>query len=387
MPVINRIAEFAQDMQAWRHHLHMHPELQFDCHQTAAFVAARLREFGVDEVHEGLAESGVVAVINGQGAGPTIGLRADMDALPITEVKDHAYKSQTPGKMHACGHDGHTTMLLGAAKYLAETRRFAGRVALIFQPAEEGGGGAKVMCDEGLMERFGITQVYALHNLPGAQAGHFLGRPGPIMAAADVFTIRITGNGAHAAKPNEGTDPIVVGAQMVTALQTLVSRNIDPLKSAVLSVTTFHAGTAHNIIPESAVLQGTVRTLDAEMQQFMIDRMHMVVENIAAAFGATAVLDYERGYPVTVNHADALEFAADVAREVSGDAGVEVDTAPMMGGEDFSYMLEERRGAYLFLGQGESAGLHHPHYDFNDEISPVGASYFAKLVERAQPLP
>lgn len=386
MPVLNRIAEFHADMTAWRHHLHTYPELQFDLPRTAAFVAERLQAFGVDELHEGLAETGLVAIIDGQEAGPTIGLRADMDALPITEIRDHSYKSQNPGKMHACGHDGHTTMLLGAARYLAETRRFSGRVALIFQPAEEGGGGAKVMCDEGLMERFEITQVYALHNLPNAAEGAFLGCPGPIMAAADQFIITITGRGAHAAKPHDGIDPVVIGAQLVTALQSLVARSIDPLESAVLSVTTFHAGSAHNIIPQTAELMGTVRTLKEDIRMQMIGRMQAVCDGIAATYGAQITLDYQHGYPVTVNSEKGLAFAARVASEISGEAAIDMDYPPMMGGEDFSYMLQKRQGAYVFLGQGPSAGLHHPEYDFNDAISPIGASFFARLVETAQPL-
>ncbi|MBB5514961.1 hippurate hydrolase [Rubricella aquisinus] len=386
MPVINRIAEFHNDMKEWRQHIHANPELLFECHETAAFVEGKLREFGVDEIVTGMGKTGVVAIINGAGGdGPTIGLRADMDALPIQEVRDLPYKSKNEGKMHACGHDGHTTMLLGAARYLAETRNFSGRVALIFQPAEEGGGGAKVMCDEGLMEKFNISQVYGIHNHPGHAPGFFQARPGAIMAAADTFEIKVTGKGAHAAMPHFGVDSVQVAVQIASALQLIVSRNTDPLESAVVSITQIHAGTAHNVIPGEASLSGTVRTLNKDVQEMVIARMSEVAENVAAAHGASAVVDYVRGYPVTVNDPEATDFAAGVAAMVAGEQMVNTDVAPMMGAEDFSYMLEERKGAYFFLGQGESAGLHHPEYDFNDEISPIGASFFVKLVETAQP--
>ncbi|WP_316013139.1 M20 aminoacylase family protein [Roseobacter sp. HKCCA0434] len=386
MPIINRIAEFHDDMKTWRRHIHANPELGYDCHETSAFVVERLKEFGVDEIETGIAKTGVVAIIQGQGGdGPTVGLRADMDALPIQEVHDNGYKSKVDGKMHACGHDGHTAMLLGAAKYLAETRNFAGRVALIFQPAEEGGGGGLAMCDEGIMDKYGIGQVYGLHNHPGEAVGTFHTRPGPLMAAADTFTIAVTGKGAHAAMPHQGIDTVLVACQIAQGLQMIVARNTDPLKSAVLSITTIHSGSAHNVIPETAELGGTVRTLDEEVRELVIARMEEVASNIAAAHGAKATLDYQRGYPVTVNHPAETEFAAGVARAISGEDAVDTDVAPMMGAEDFSYMLERRPGAYLFLGGGGGAGLHHPEYDFNDEISPIGASWFVKVVETAQP--
>ena len=386
MPVVNRIADYATDMTAWRRHLHQHPELQFDCHETAAFVAERLREFGVDELHEGIAESGLVAIINGTGDGPTIGLRADMDALPMDETTGADWSSTVPGKMHACGHDGHTTMLLGAARYLAETRKFSGRVALIFQPAEEGGGGAGVMVEEGILDRFDIAEVYALHNAPGFKEGAFYTTPGPIMAAVDTFEIHIKGDGGHGAMPHETRDPIVAAVGLVQAIQTIVSRNHYALDDLVVSVTQIHTGSADNIIPEKAYICGTVRTFDKAVQAMVMDRMAVIVEGQAAAYGVSATLDYQVGYPAMVNDASKAAFAAQVAMEIAGEGNVIPQAGREMGAEDFSYMLEKRPGAYLFIGQGESAGLHHPSYDFNDEIAPVGASFFAQLVERAQPL-
>ncbi len=385
MPVNNRIADFADEMTAWRRHLHQNPELRFDCHGTAAFVAQRLREFGVDEIHEGIAESGLVAIIEGQGEGPTIGLRADMDALPITEATGAAHASRVDGAMHACGHDGHTTMLLGAARYLAETRRFCGRVALIFQPAEEGGGGANVMVEEGIMDRFGITRVFGLHNAPGKPVGQFSTTAGPLMAAVDTAWVKVTGSGGHGARPQETADPIPAALAMVTAFQTIVSRNHRATDELVISVTQFHAGTADNIIPGEAWFCATVRSFDPDVQAMVRRRMEEIVTGTAAAYGVTAKLDYEVGYPATVNDIDATALAVEVACEVAGGQMVEADTVPVMGGEDFSYMLQARPGAYLFLGQGDSAGLHHPQYDFNDEIAPIGASFLARMVERAQP--
>ncbi|OAN75405.1 amidohydrolase [Sulfitobacter sp. EhC04] len=386
MVVVNRIADFSADMTAWRRHLHTIPELGLECHQTAAFVAARLREFGVDELHEGVATSGIVAIINGQGDGPTIGLRADMDALPILEETGLEYASTHAGKMHACGHDGHTAMLLGAAKYLAETRNFAGRVALLFQPAEEAGGGGEVMVNEGVMDRFDIAQVYALHNAPGLDFGRFHTTAGPIMAAADTFTIRLTGQGGHGARPHECIDPVVAACALVQSLQTIVSRNTNPQSQLVISTTQIHTGTTDNVIPEEVYINGTVRTFDKEVQAMVLRRMQAIVDGHAASFDLHAELDFEFGYPPTVNDPKSTGFAADVAEEVAGNAGVETDFAPVMGAEDFSYMLEARPGAYLLLGQGEGAGVHHPKYNFNDEIAPIGASFFARLVERAQPV-
>ncbi|MCX5477603.1 M20 family metallopeptidase [Kaistia geumhonensis] len=384
MPIINRLAEFQHDIVAWRHDLHRHPELLYEVHRTAATVAGLLRDFGVDAVETGIGRTGVVGVIKGaKGDGRVIGLRADMDALPILETTGKDYASTEPGKMHACGHDGHTAMLLGAARYLAETRNFAGTAVVIFQPAEEGGGGGRAMVEDGLMERFGIDEVYGLHNMPGLDIGHFAIRPGPIMAATDEFSLEITGHGGHAAKPHITIDPVVIGAQLVTALQTIVSRGVDPIESVVVSVTRFNAGHAHNIIPGSARLGGTVRTLKAELRDFAEERIMRIASGIALATGATIAVDYDRNYPVTVNHAAQTDFAAKVAGEVAGAGNVDTDVAPMMGGEDFSYMLEKRPGAFIFLGNGDTAGLHNSDYDFNDEAIPVGSSYLARLVERA----
>ncbi|RBW57690.1 M20 aminoacylase family protein [Ruegeria sp. A3M17] len=386
MPVVNRIADYSADMAAWRQHLHSIPELEFECHETAAFVADRLREFGVDELHEGIAKTGIVAIISGRGEGPTIGLRADMDALPIPEETGVEYASTNPGKMHACGHDGHTTMLLGAARYLAETRNFRGRVALIFQPAEEEGGGAGVMIEEGIMDRFDISQVYALHNAPNLPVGTFHTTPGPIMAAVDTFEVHIQGVGGHGAMPHEARDPVMAACGIAQAIQTIVSRNNYALDDLVVSVTQIHTGTVNNVIPDTAFINGTVRTFDPNVQQMVIERMEQIVQGQATSYGVEARLDYEKNYPATINDGEKAGFAAEVARDVSGAERVVGNMGREMGAEDFSYMLQSRPGAYLFLGQGESAGLHHPKYNFNDEIAPVGASFFARIVEKAQPL-
>ncbi|WEK50676.1 MAG: M20 family metallopeptidase [Candidatus Kaistia colombiensis] len=383
MPIVNRLAEYQAELAAWRHDLHQHPEILYDVHRTAASVAERLRGFGVDDVVTGLGRTGVVGVIRGRrgDGGRTVALRADMDALPLTEITGKPYASTIPGKMHACGHDGHTAMLLGAAKYLAETRNFDGTAVVIFQPAEEGGGGGKAMIEDGLMERFGIDEVYGMHNMPGLDIGKFAIRPGPIMAATDEFNFVIAGRGAHAAKPHSSIDPIVVGTQLVQAMQTIVSRSVDPLESVVVSVTKFHAGEAHNIIPQTAYLGGTVRTLTSEMRDLAEKRIREIAAGIGAAHGAEIEVDYDRNYPVTVNHAANTSFAGDVASEIVGGDRVDRDVAPMMGGEDFSYMLEKRPGAFIFIGNGDSAGLHNPAYDFNDDALPIGASYWVRLVE------
>lgn len=386
MPVLNRIASYAGEMKGWRQHLHRNPELSFDCHQTAAFIAARLREMGVDEIHQGIAQSGIVAIVNGQGPGPTIGLRADMDALPIAELTGAEHASTVPGKMHACGHDGHVTMLLGAARYLAETRRFAGRVALIFQPAEEDGAGGQAMVQEGIMERFDIAQVYGIHNAPNLPFGHFFTNPGALMASVDTAVVTITGRGGHGATPHECVDPVVALIGMVGAVQTIIPRNVYALDEAVISVTMVHAGTASNIIPEEASFTATIRCFKPEVRALLKRRIHEIVEGHGAAYGVRTRVDYDWGYPATVNHPAKTAFAAEVAREIAGEGAVDANSPREMGSEDFSYMLEARPGAYFFLGTGPGAGLHHPAYDFNDEIAPVGASFFARLVERAQPV-
>ncbi|MEP2920469.1 M20 aminoacylase family protein [Sulfitobacter sp.] len=387
MPVINRIADFADDMTVWRRHLHTIPELGFDCPKTAAFIKARLEEFGVDEIHTGIAQSGIVAIINGAGKGRTVGLRADFDALPIEEETGVDYASTHPGVMHACGHDGHTSMLLGAAKYLAETRNFAGRVALIFQPAEEDGGGAQVMCQEGIMDRFDVAEVYGIHNFPmaGREVGEFYTTAGPIMAAVDTFTIVINGRGGHGAMPHETADPIVAACGMVQAIQTIISRNTHSAQEKVISVTQIHTGTASNIVPDTAMINGTVRTFDIETKALIMKRMKEIVAGQAASYGVQADLDYEEGYPATVNAPEQAAFAANIARSVVGDSKVDGNFPKFAGSEDFSYMLEERPGAYLFLSAGEGAGLHHPKFNFNDDIAPVGASFFAQLVEQMLP--
>ena len=384
MPIVNRIADLHAEITAWRHDLHAHPELRYDVRRTAGLVAERLRAFGCDEVATGIGQTGVVGVIRGQrGAGKGIGLRADMDALPILEANDLPYKSTVPGKMHACGHDGHTAMLLGAAKYLAETRNFAGAAVVIFQPAEEGGAGARAMIRDGLMDRFAIDEVYGMHNFPGLAHGQFALRSGPIMAAADTLEIAIEGVGGHAARPHLTVDTVLVGAQIVNALQSIVSRNVDPLEAAVVSICMFQAGNTDNVIPQTALLRGTARSLTPAVRDLLEERLHRLVEGTAQLYGAKATLAYKRGYPVLANHPRQADFAASVAATVVGRDSVEEDMPPVMGAEDFAYMLQARPGAFVFIGNGDCAGLHHPAYDFNDEIIPIGASYWVRLVETA----
>jgi amidohydrolase len=387
MPVINRLADRADEIAEWRHDLHMHPELQYDVHRTAASVADKLKTFGCDEIVSGLGRTGVVGVIRGRknSNGRVIGLRADMDALPIEEETGLPYASKTPGKMHACGHDGHTSMLLGAARHLCETRNFDGTAIVIFQPAEEGGAGAKAMIEDGLITRFNIGEVFGLHNYPGLPVGSFAIRPGPIMAAADRIRIEIEGVGGHAARPHKSVDSVLVGSAIVNALQQIVSRNVDPIDNAVVSITLFQAGATDNVIPQTALLRGTARTLVSETRDLVERRVKEVAEGIARLHGATATVHYRRDYPVVVNHADATEFATEVARDVAGADKVDPAVAPVMGGEDFSFMLIERPGAFIFTGNGDSANLHHPSYDFNDKAIPFGASYWVRLVERALP--
>lgn len=387
MPVINSIAALEEEMTAWRRDFHMHPELAYEETRTAGIVAEKLESWGI-EVKRNVGKTGVVGVIRGNGDGPSIGLRADMDALPIDEANDTAWKSQNAGVMHACGHDGHTTMLLGAAKYLAETRNFAGTVNVIFQPAEEGYAGAKAMIDDGLFEDFPCDQVYGLHNWPEMPAGTVAAVKGPIMAAADKFDIKVTGKGAHGAMPHHGVDPVVIGAQIVTAIQSLVSRSTNPMDTAVISTTMFHAGAAYNVIPDEAVLSGTVRTFNPKVQDRIEAGMKSIADGIAAAMGAAADVDYRRGYPATVNHDRETDLASDVAASVVGAENVRDDAPPTMGAEDFAFMLNQKPGCYLWLGQGggsSSANVHHPLYDFNDKVLPIGASVLARLVEDLQP--
>jgi len=385
MPIVNRVADLQPDIQAWRRDIHQHPELQYDVHRTAAFVADRLKEFGCDEVATGLGRTGVVGVIKGRkppGRGDVrvIGLRADMDALPIEEATELPYASKTPGRMHACGHDGHTAMLLGAARYLAETRNFAGDAVVIFQPAEEGGAGAAAMIKDGLFDRFPVDQVYGMHNGPGIPIGSFAIRPGPIMASTDAVNIHIEGRGGHAARPHISIDSVFVGAQLITALQSIVSRSVDPLESAVISICEFHAGNARNVIPQTAELKGTVRALTAEVRALVEKRVRDVIDGVARMTGARIDLNFERGYPVVVNHAAQTDIAVEVARKVAGEGNVH-EMPPLMGGEDFAFMLERRPGAFIFCGNGDTAGLHHPAYDFNDDAIVYGTSYWIKLVE------
>ena len=384
-----RILSLAPEVAAWRQDLHAHPELQYDCHRTAGVVADKLRAFGVDEVVTGLGQTGVVGVIRGKTntSGRTVALRADMDALPIFEETNLAHASREPGKMHACGHDGHTAMLLGAAKVLSESRDFDGTVVLIFQPAEEGGAGAKAMLDDGIVERFGIQSFFGMHNLPGMPIGAFGMRNGPIMAATVQFTVTIDGKGSHAAMPHQSVDPVVIASHMITALQTISARATDPLKSVVVSVTAIHAGSAFNVIPSSAELKGTVRFLEREVGEVAEARFRAIVDHTARMFGAQATIAYNYGYPVTVNHAAETAMVADVAAGVARSGARDVNTAlpPMMGGEDFSFMLEARPGAFIFIGNGDSASLHNPAFDFNDAAIPYGMAYWTSVVHTALP--
>ncbi|GGH21708.1 hippurate hydrolase [Cribrihabitans marinus] len=385
MPVKNRFAELHDEITAWRRDIHENPEILYETHRTSALVAEKLQEFGCDEVVTGIGRTGVVGVIKGKSdkAGKVIGLRADMDALPIHEATGLDYASKTAGAMHACGHDGHTAMLLGATKYLSETRNFDGTVVVIFQPAEEGGAGGKEMCDDGLMERWGIQEVYGMHNWPGRPIGSFAIRPGAFFAATDQFDITFEGRGGHAAKPHETIDTTVMTAQAVLALQTISSRNADPIDQVVVSVTSFETSSkAFNVIPQRVQIKGTVRTMSREMRDLAETRINEICTGIAATFGGRADVTYMSGYPVMVNSEEQTEFAADVARAVSGGC----DDAPLvMGGEDFAFMLEERPGAYILVGNGDTASVHHPEYNFNDEAIPAGCSWWAEIVERRMP--
>jgi hippurate hydrolase len=388
MPVIARIAALHDEMTAWRRDIHAHPELSFEEERTAALVAEKLRAFGVDEIHEGIARTGVVGTIRAGTGNRAIGLRADMDALPLQEKNQFAHRSRHDGKMHACGHDGHTTMLLGAAKYLSETRGFDGAVHLIFQPAEEGRAGGKAMVEAGLFERFPVEAVYGLHNKPGIATGRFSIRSGPMMAAVDLFDIHVSGKGAHSAKPETGVDAVLTASHIVVALQSIVSRNVSPLDTAVVSVTQVHGGDAYNVIPEEVVLRGTVRAYRPEVLASLAPAMRRVIEGVAASYGARARLDYRPGYPPVVNHAAETCRAADAAADVVGEGAVDREGELSVASEDFAFMLQACPGAFIFLGNGDGEGacqVHNPNYDFNDEILPIGASWFARLVELGLP--
>ena len=388
MPVHNRIADLAPDLTAWRQDLHAHPELGFEEHRTSDIVAAKLAEWGV-EVTRGIAGTGLVGTLRSGTSARAIGLRADMDCLPMTEENPFPHASTTPGKMHACGHDGHTTMLLGAARYLAETRNFDGTVHFIFQPAEEGGGGGRVMVEEGLFERFPCDMVFGAHNDTNLPIGTMQAAVGQVSAASDRFWIRIAAKGGHAARPHRAIDPVVIGSHIVLALQSVVARRTDPLKSAVLSITQFHAGSAGNVIADTAVLNGTVRTLDAEVRDETERLMTQIVEATAAAHGATAVVEYERGYPSVINAADPTARAARAAEKLLGAGKMTTEAPPGMGGEDFSYMALKVPGCFVRIGQRDgdkgATPVHHPRYDFNDDILPIGASFWATLVEQELP--
>ena len=387
MAILNRFSEMFEEISTWRRDLHAHPELRFEEYRTAAFVASKLKEFGVDEIVTGFGGTGVVGVIHGQNntSGRSIGFRADMDALPIQEVNDLPHASTIPGKMHACGHDGHTSMLLGAAKYLAETRNFDGKIVLAFQPAEEGGGGARAMIDAGLMDKWNVEEIYGMHNMPGLPIGEFAVRTGPQMACPDKFEIIVHGKGGHGAMPHKSVDSTLVAAQIVVALQSIASRNINPLENIVVSVCGIRTETdTYNVIPNTVRLRGTVRTFEKDVQSFVRARIDALTKSTADGYGAVAEVTHMSGPPPLVNHERQADFAAEIALSVCGVAHRNFE--PSMGGEDFSEMLLERPGAYLFVGNGDSADLHNPSYEFNDDVIPVGCSWFVTMAERRMPL-
>jgi amidohydrolase len=388
MAIINRIADFHGEMTEWRHELHKHPETAYEEFWTSDYVAQQLESFDI-EIDRGMAGTGVIGTLKGRSDnGKAIALRADMDALDIKENTGLNYASINPGKMHACGHDGHTTMLLGAAKYLAETRNFDGTVHFIFQPAEENEGGAKRMVEEGLFEKFPVQTVWGMHNWPGMPVGTIAAKEGPMMAAYDRFDIEVKGTGGHGAMPHMGVDPVLVGSHIVTALQSIASRNINAMDAVVLSVTQFHGGDAYNVIPDVITLAGTVRTFSLAVQDEVEPRMQQIIDGVCAGFGASANLHYQRGYPPTVNNADATKVAAAVAADVVGENSVMHDPTPCMGSEDFAFMLLEKPGSYIWIGNGPAQPeqqLHNPGYNFNDEVLPIGASYWSRLVESELP--
>ena len=387
-PVPNSIAALAPEMTEWRRDLHRHPETNYEEHRTAGLVAEKLRAWGFDAVETGIGQTGVVGVLHGQSGpgGEAILLRADMDALPMQEEATHDHASTIPGKMHACGHDGHTTMLLGAAKHLSETRNFDGTVYFCFQPAEEGGAGAKAMLEDGMLDRYPAKAVYGMHNRPGLPIGHFAVRPGPVLASADEFEITVTGQGGHAARPHKCTDPIVAGAHIVTAMQQIVARKVDPLQPAVLSICVFDAGTVSNVIPDTATLKGTIRTLDEDVYALIRGEAERICRDAGSAFGVEVTFQINgTPYPPTINDADEIAFATSVLEEMVGADSILHDKVPTMGGEDFAFLARERPGAFINIGNGDSAGLHTVTYDFDDEAAPFGVAYWTKLVEKALP--
>jgi amidohydrolase len=382
MPILNRAVEFQAEVAAWRQHLHQHPEIGYEVHETAAFVAAKLKEFGVDEIVTGIGRTGLVGIIHGiKGAGPVIGLRSDMDALPMAEETGLPYASVNAGKMHACGHDGHMAMLLGAAKYLSETRNFKGSVAVIFQPAEEDGAGGQAMVKDGMMERFDIKEVYGMHTQPGLPVGEFATRAGPIMGATNEYIITVQAKGGHAAYPHNAIDPIVIGAQLVGALQTIAARNVNPMEAVVLTITQFNAGTALNIIPETATLAGTIRTLSHDVRAFAVKRLHEICAGVALAHGIDIHVNHMPGYPVTVNNGDETQNTIEAASNVVGPKAVEGNMPASLGAEDFSYMAMVRPGSFMFIGNGDTPDVHHPKFNFDDNAIPYGVSYWASLVQ------
>ena len=387
MAIRNRLSELQNEISEWRQDIHAHPELLYDTFRTSELVRAKLEEFGCNEVTTGIGRTGVVGIIEGRrnDSGMTIGLRADMDALPIHEDSKVPHSSRNPGVMHACGHDGHTAMLLGAAKYLCQHRNFNGRIAVIFQPAEEGGAGGEAMVKNGMMEQFSIAEVYGMHNMPGLPTGHFAIKPGPFFAAADTFTIEAVGRGGHAAKPNDGVDPVLMASHIVTAMQSIVSRNNDPMDELVVSITSFEtSSTTFNVIPQKATLKGTVRAMKETTKKMAEKKIRMISEGIANSFGGSAKVNYREGYPVMINAETETQYAIEAAKRVTDN--VNGNASALMGAEDFAYMLNARPGAYILVGNGDTAPVHHPEYDFNDEVIPAGCSWWIELAEQRLPL-
>ena len=395
MKIPDSISAIVGPIRAIRRDIHAHPELKFEENRTAEIVTSALRSFGIDEIHTGLGKTGVVGILRGRPGSKMLGLRADMDALPMTELNAFEHKSQYAGKMHACGHDGHTATLLAAAKVMSADRDFAGSVAFIFQPAEEGGGGARAMIVDGLFERFPCDAVFAIHNWPGLRVGEFGLNPGAMMASSNEFEITVCGKGAHAAMPHLGVDPVLIASHLIQAFQSLVSRETKPIDATVVSVTQINAGEATNVIPDTCVMKGTVRTFSAQALDTIEQGMARICHQLPPAFNARAEFSFLRNYPPTINHAKEAMLAADVAAEIVGEAMVQRHVEPTMGAEDFAYMLQEKPGAYIFLGNGDTSGghrttghglgpctLHNPSYDFNDDLIPIGATFWQLLAKR-----